>query len=156
MPVPLSWICRSLSPPSFTVTWMVVDLASRLQRFTHWSVWIALIAVFNHVYFNTVLVLCNRCWKAALHWWLAVFVFSVLIFRTSTTHLLASKWTLPHSQLVNYQFSISSLTALAGRWITSPAAMRLTTVSSSLRITPAMFTVLLAPCNSLTTSKNYE
>lgn len=32
MPVPLSWICRSFSPPSFTVTWILVDLASRLQH----------------------------------------------------------------------------------------------------------------------------
>ena len=32
--------------------------------------------------------------------------------------------------------------ALAGRWITSPAAMRFTTVSSSLRITPAASDIL--------------
>lgn len=36
-----------------------------------------------------------------------------------------------------YQFSSISLIALAGRWITSPAAMRFTTVSSRRRITPA-------------------
>lgn len=39
----------------------------------------------------------------------------------------------------HYQFSIISFTAFAGRWITSPAAMRFTTVSSSRRMTPAMF-----------------
>ncbi len=36
-----------------------------------------------------------------------------------------------------HQFSIISFRALAGLWITSPAAILLTTVSSSLRITPA-------------------
>lgn len=43
-----------------------------------------------------------------------------------------------------YQFSIISLIALAGRWITSPAAMRFTTVSSRRRITPAT-NAILAP-----------
>lgn len=52
----------------------------------------------------------------------------------------------------SYQFSISSLTALAGRWITSPAAMRLTTVSSSLRMTPAMFTAPPSPCQVSSTA----
>lgn len=52
----------------------------------------------------------------------------------------------------SYQFSISSLTALAGRWITSPAAMRLTTVSSSLRMTPAMFTAPSSPCQGSSTA----
>ena len=37
----------------------------------------------------------------------------------------------------HYQFSTISLMALAGLWMTSPAAMRFTTVSSSRRITPA-------------------
>lgn len=41
-----------------------------------------------------------------------------------------------------YQFSIISLIALAGRWITSPAAMRFTTVSSRRRITPATNAIL--------------
>jgi len=37
-----------------------------------------------------------------------------------------------------HQFSIISLMAFAGLWMTSPAAMRFTTVSSSRRITPAI------------------
>lgn len=45
-------------------------------------------------------------------------------------------------RLPPYQFSIISLMALAGRWITSPAAMRFTTVSSSRRITPAASDIL--------------
>lgn len=31
IPVPLSWICRSFKPPCFTIIWMFVDLASRLE-----------------------------------------------------------------------------------------------------------------------------
>ena len=30
IPEPLSWICNSLRPPCFTITWMEVDLASKL------------------------------------------------------------------------------------------------------------------------------
>lgn len=37
-----------------------------------------------------------------------------------------------------HQFSIISLMAFAGLWMTSPAAMRFTTASSSRRITPAI------------------
>lgn len=40
-----------------------------------------------------------------------------------------------------YQFSIISLMAFAGLWMTSPAAMRFTTASSRRRMTPAMTVV---------------
>lgn len=80
----------------------------------------------------------------------------ILVPAASSFKPLVKYLTLAHviKQLVSYQFSINSLTALAGRWITSPAAMRLTTVSSSLRITPAMFTALLIQCRSSSTAGN--
>lgn len=44
----------------------------------------------------------------------------------------------------HYQFSTISLIALAGLWMTSPAAIRFTTVSSRRRITPAMSAMVSA------------
>lgn len=48
-----------------------------------------------------------------------------------------SRWASPQRGAGAYQFSIISLMAFAGLWMTSPAAMRFTTASSSLRMTPA-------------------
>lgn len=56
---------------------------------------------------------------------------------------LTSSRTQCHDRIQQYhhthQFSIISLSALAGRWTTSPAAILFTTVSSSFLILPAMF-----------------
>lgn len=54
--------------------------------------------------------------------------------RDSRAH---SRRTSPQRAAGAYQFSIISLMAFAGLWMTSPAAMRFTTASSSRRMTPA-------------------
>lgn len=122
MPQPLSWTWMSFRPPSLTTTWILVDFASKLRK--------------PRRRFGEQPAACSALPSAPT-------------LRVTPRQIPASReppharWLQPPPSAVRagkglYQFSIISLMAFAGLWITSPAAMRFTTASSSRRITPAI------------------
>lgn len=124
MPEPLSWICSSLRPPCFTTTWILVDLASKLQQ-THKQ-----LSSMTQQHFLECS--SNKYHECITKSSVALQIQQMLGYLNIHLPLSAKtrKWS-----TASCLFSIISLMAFAGLWITSPAAILFTTVSSSFLIT---------------------